>query len=194
MLIFNAEEHKYTNDGVVIPSVTEVIRFLSVDVIANANKELRNASAERGTRIHEACTAYDFDPQCEVDGDIAGYVQAYADFKRDYKIGDWELFEAMFGNEYFAGTLDRFGEIDGIPTVLDIKTGSKLNMKVHGVQLSAYSELLLEHGHVVLQGAILHLKKNGAYTLNTIDCVNLFDLYPVFQKCLYLHNYLKGGM
>ena len=194
MLIFNAEEHKYINDGKVIPSVTEVIRFLSVDVAASANKEMRNAAAERGTRIHEACTAYDFVPQCEVDGDIVGYVQGYAAFKRDYCIKDWERFESILGNEYYAGTLDRYGKLDGIPTVLDIKTGSRLHMKVHTVQLAGYAKLLLENNHPVAQGAILQLKKNGTYTLKTVSDDELADAYFIFKRCLELHNYLKGGM
>ena len=194
MLTFNAEDHSYWLDDERIPSVTEIIRFLNVDVMSSANREMRNAAAERGTRIHEACTVYDFDPDAEVDGDIAGYVKAYADFKRDYRIEEWHLFEAMlYCRDGFAGTLDRYGEIDGVPTVLDIKTGSKLNMRVHSIQLYAYKELLRLNNYKVDQGAILHLKKNGEYSLKLVTDIRVNDDYrDIFYRCFDLHLYLKG--
>lgn len=191
-LIFNADDHSYLYQGVQVPSVTEVIRFLNVDVIGSANKEMRKAAAERGTRIHEACTVYDFDPTADVDGDIVGYVQAYADFKRDFGIRDWLLYEAMFGNQEVAGTLDRYGMVDGKPTILDIKTGSKLHMKAHAVQLAGYAYLLRAGNYLPLQGAVLHLKKDGKYTLKYTDVDIHGTPSLMFRKCLSLHNYLKG--
>ena len=194
MLTFNAEDHSYWLDDRSIPSVTEIIRFLNVDIMTTANREMRNAAAERGTRIHEACTVYDFDPDAEVDGDIAGYVKAYADFKRDYRIKEWGLFEAMLDVFWFAGTIDRYGEIDGIPTVLDIKTGSKLHMKTHSIQLAAYADLLRLNGYEVKQGAILHLKNNGEYSLKLIpDLIENTRYIEIFNHCFELHDYLKGG-
>lgn len=191
-LIFNTNDHSYLYQGKRVPSVTEIIRFLNVDVIGTASREARDAAAERGTRIHEACTVYDFDPDAEIDGDIVGYVQAYADFRRDYGIRDWLLYEAMFGNYEFAGTLDRYGMVDGKPTVLDIKTGSKLHMEAHAVQLAGYAYLLRQNNYLPLQGAVLHLKKDGKYTLKFTD-VDIHGIpSKMFGKCLTLHNYLKG--
>lgn len=192
MLKFKVDDHSYWVNDRQLPSVTEIIRFLNVDIIGSANKEAKEAAAERGTRIHEACTAYDFgDDEC--DGDIVGYIKAYADFKRDYGVKDWSMFETIVGNEHYAGTLDRYGKIDGVTTVLDIKTGSKLHMKTHVVQLAGYTELLLEDRKPVEQGAILHLKKDGAYTLKIVDIDELCDAYLIFRRCLELHNYLKKG-
>lgn len=192
MLTFKVDDHSYWLDDKSIPSVTEIIRFLNVDVMATANREMRSAAAERGTRIHEACTVYDFDPTAEVDGDIAGYVKAYADFKRDYGIKEWQLFEAILGCDMYAGTLDRYGEIDGVPTVLDIKTGSKLHMETHAVQLAAYTCLLHLNGYPAEQGAILHLKKSGDYTLKFVSDLGIGKTYyNVFHDCLRLNYYLK---
>ena len=39
----------------------------------------------------------------------------------------------------YAGTPDRIGKIDGKSTMLDIKTGSKVNKAVLAAQLAAYS-------------------------------------------------------
>ena len=86
-LVFNEDRHEYTVDGVVVPSVTQIIRFLSFDTAATASPAMRDAAAERGSRVHAACTAFDFDGDAaEIDGDIAGYVRAYASFLRDYSV------------------------------------------------------------------------------------------------------------
>ena len=176
-LIFNEERHEYSIGGVILPSVTEICRFLTMDVAEGANKEMRDAAAERGTRIHEACTMHDFEgDECEVDGDIVGYVEAYAAFKRDYKIAEWLLYEHPMGSleRFYAGTLDRICYMDGSPTIIDIKSGTTVNKLVWAAQLKGYELLLrdeMEENHndefnpLDLRSAILKLKKDGKYTL-----------------------------
>lgn len=192
-LTFDEERHEYTVDGVVVPSVTQIIRFLSCDTAAAASPSMRDAAAERGSRIHAACTAYDFDGEdAEVDGDIVGYVRAYATFLRDYCVKGWELFEAQcaYGDD-FAGTIDRYGVIDGVPTLVDIKTGSRLHMLTHRAQLAAYRQVLCAFGYDVNASAILHLKKDGTYVYRAVptpDCAAI----DAFNHCKYIHKYLKG--
>ena len=198
-LTFNEERHEYSVDGVILPSVTEITKFLSVDIAENANHEMRDAAAERGRRIHEACTAYDFDGEnAEIDADIIGYVEAYAKFKRDYQITDWIYYEHPMGSDDagYAGTLDRFGIIDAVPYIVDLKTGTRVAKLEWAAQLAGYRELL-EREHFderidcganlsSARCAVLHLKKDGKYTFYKNLCAE-----NVWGHCYMLYHRIK---
>ena len=200
-VVFDESTHTYTVDGQVLPSVTEIIRFLHYDTAVGADKAMRDYAADRGTRIHEACTAYDFDGEdAEVDADIVGYVQAYAAFKRDYGIADWLYYEKPIGSVElgFAGTPDRIGLIDGKMAILDFKTGSNVNKHALEAQLNGYEVLASTtespyKNDPFLQGLRierlvgLQLKKDGAYRIIDVPLRERF-----FATCLRLHRFTKG--
>ena len=192
--LFDEDRHEYSVDGKIVPSVTHIIRFLACDVAAGASAAMRDAAAERGSRIHEACTAYDIDGEdAEIDGDIVGYVRAYANFLRDYSIKTWLSFEkplCSLGVRQFAGTIDRFGMIDGKGTLVDIKTGSKLNMPMHRAQLSGYEILLNDNGFSVEQKAVLHLRRDGAYSFRLAPSKDA-EAMQAFMLCRQINNYLE---
>ena len=92
---FDPDTHTYTIDGVEVPSVTTVCRFLSYDQKSD-KPWLARVAADRGTRIHAACAMIDYGEEPEEDFDTAGYLKAYRRFLKDYRPG-WE------GIEYIAG-------------------------------------------------------------------------------------------
>ena len=199
-VVFDEATHTYTVDGQVLPSVTEICRFLSYDVAVGANTAMRDYAADRGTRIHEACTLYDFEGEdAEVDTDIVGYVQAYAAFKRDYNVTDWMYYEKPLGSVElgFAGTPDRIGLIDGKMTIVDLKSGSKINKYALECQLNGYemlaSLLEIDYSNPLSQGLNieqlwgLQLKKDGTYRIIQVP-IRL----RVFGNCMILHRFLKG--
>ena len=59
----------------------------------------------------------------------------------------------------YGGTPDWYGLVDGIPTLLDIKTSAQVYAE-HWIQLAAYRLLLQEAGHEVAQVGVLHLPRN----------------------------------
>lgn len=201
-LVFDEAKHEYRLDGVVLPSVTEICKFLAMDVAEGANREARDAAAERGHRVHEACTMHDFEgDECEIDGDIVGYVEAYAAFKRDYQIKEWLLYEHPMASleRFYAGTLDRVGYMDGCPTIIDIKSGSTVSKLSWAAQLKGYELLLRDEMEEKqdetfnpwnLRNAILKLKNDGKYTLYR-DLPN----GEIFFKCNELKReiYKIGG-
>lgn len=195
-LVFNEDRHEYMVDGVVVPSVTQIIRFLSFDTAATASPAMRDAAAERGSRVHAACTAFDFDGEnAEIDGDIAGYIRAYASFLRDYSVKHWLLFEtpmsAVIGEMAFAGTIDRLGSIDNTPTLVDIKTGARMHMPRHRAQLAGYRYLMRENGYVVESSAVLHLRRDGTYGYHAAPPDDP-EAMSAFIACWKIHKYLEG--
>lgn len=113
---FDETTHTYTLDGVELPSVTHIIRYLAVDKANNADPNMALMARERGSAVHEATVMYDYSGEIP-DGfpaEYAPYLEAYVQFVRDYA-PNWMFTEYRMANETlgFAGTLDRFGVIDG---------------------------------------------------------------------------------
>jgi hypothetical protein len=191
-LIFKAKKHEYyTKDGKKIPSVSEMISCLSNLVYGDVDEFVLQRAAEKGTEIHELTLELDTMGEVYVPGELSGYVQAYAQFLKDHDV-KWVMAEtAMKDNDdRFAGTIDRYGVVDGIPTLLDIKTSSKItgkNMTVYEAQMNFYRSMV--EGHIkypVNQMFVLHLKSDGSYSLEDVD-MN----YDLVTCCLIINEKMK---
>lgn len=185
MLTFDESTHTYTINGVVVPSVTEVCRFLSYDQKSD-RPWLAKAAADRGTRIHAACTLIDYGEEPEETPEIAGYLKAYRRFLKDYR-PEWVGIEYITGNAALglAGTVDRYGTLyDGRLCILDIKSGAQLHLAPLRAQLTGYQQLLhAERGFSPAHLYGLHLTKEGTYTLREVPCD-----YELLDACLYMHQ------
>lgn len=189
MILFDPDTHTYTVDGIVIPSVTTVCRFLSVDLKSD-KPWLAKIAADRGTRIHAACCAIDYDCAVEDTEGIEGYLLAYRRFLKDYR-PDWEGIEYLTGNLELglAGTIDRWGTLyDGTRVIVDIKTGATLRDAPLRGQLTGYKRLLSNdrvrfHAQKLYA---LHLKRDGTYTFRPV----LQD-DPLLDACLYIEKAIR---
>ena len=186
---FDEATHTYTLNGKELPSVTHIIRYLAVDKANNADPNAAAIARERGTLVHQEAMLFDY-TNCfssDIDSDCAPYLEAYVQFVRDYK-PQWTLIEHIMGDDSdgmgYAGTLDRFGLIDGKFALLDIKTSYKVDIPSLSAQLAAYSKLLrkeqpiFNEDHVALYG--LQLMRNGKYRL--YKC-NGFKGASLFADC-----------
>ena len=71
MIQFHEASHTYTLDGVDLPSVTHICRFLAYDYKSD-KPWLAEAAARRGTAVHEACALIDYGEEPEESAQIAG--------------------------------------------------------------------------------------------------------------------------
>lgn len=169
MIHFDEATHTYSLDGKKLPSVTEICGLLNN--WGDINPAILMQAARRGTVVHEYCELVDYgvdEDGIEVEPELAGYVIAYMRFLRDYR-PLWEMVEQkVYSDQFgFAGTLDRYGTIDGKPVLLDIKTSSsvnKLQKIIWACQLSAYQLLLAKEGEEVKRWNLV-LKKDGKYQI-----------------------------
>lgn len=198
---FDEATHTYTLDGKELPSVTHIIRYLAVDKANNADPNMALIARERGSAVHEATVMYDYSGEIPDDfpAEYAPYLEAYVQFVRDYKPG-WELIEHQMGNKtlVFAGTLDRFGLIDGEYAILDIKTSYKVDMPSLSAQLTAYRSLLYKEylpakwDEILEKGLNLYglqLMRDGKYRLYKCD-ESVGDI--LFQSCLKIYRATKA--
>lgn len=170
LLEFDDATHTYYADGVKVPSVTQVLSPLYSDVAAVANPILRDMAAKRGSRVHEATMLWDYTGDITddlLDAETAPYITAYIDWERDYRPRMLRI-EYPLTNGHYAGTIDRLAEVDGVPCVIDIKTGQP-DVRAVSAQCYAYRELLRESGTPAEKLYVLQLKKEGRYGFRELD-------------------------
>ena len=174
MLTFDEPSHTYRYDGIVIPSVTQIIAPLS-DYSMIDPAVLARAQA-LGTAVHRMTELYDKDDLDEdsLDEEFNGYLAAWKKFKQDIGFSpitiESKLCDKVRG---FAGTSDRTGMVKNKLgksrlAVIDIKKMYILGPQI-GVQLAAYQHLHTVDGATVLDRYALGLRPDGTYRLKQYE-------------------------
>lgn len=164
-LTFNAERHEYKIDGVIVPSVTQILSAVGLYDYDFVSRETLDVAAERGRIVHQYCEWYERGvlDQSSIDPELQGYFDAYLAAKNHGVIPTPDLIEHRVGSQKYryAGTLDQF--FDG-GWINDIKTG--VRGPEHGLQDSAYWMALT--GDITTKPerlTCLYLARDGSYEL-----------------------------
>lgn len=171
MLEFDDLAHVYRLSGVVIPSVTQILRplhdFRMID------PAVLQAKAEIGTAVHRAAELLDNDDLDEESDDgraalesIAGYLAGYKKFKAEKRPvvieNETRLYHPL---HRYAGTIDRRYEIEGDVWDVDLKSTVAMSPIV-GLQTAAYTEMFKANGHKAkARRGALQLFPDGKYKL-----------------------------
>lgn len=163
---FDGDGHIYLLDGERIPCVSDLCRFVSREVYQDTPQWKMDAAAARGTAVHAATEALDKYGEAEIEDEYLPYLEAYAAFRREHDVS-WELIEYASYHPAFlyAGTIDRYGILDGEKTLIDIKTTYTVHKPLCAASLNLYRLILDVRGYPVDRIEILHLKKDGSYKL-----------------------------
>jgi hypothetical protein len=142
MLEFNAERHEYKLNGVVIPSVTQILKAAGLSDFSGVNADLLQRSANFGTAVHKAIELRSKGTldNNSVDEGLKSYLLQWDAFASQFKFESKKQ-EIVLCHESlkFAGTIDNLGEIDGVETLIDVKTGTPRPSDI--IQLCAYGML-----------------------------------------------------
>lgn len=186
-LVFYEKQHIYMLDGERLPCVSDLCRFLHKEIYKDAPVWQLDAAADRGTAVHKATEELDRTGRAEISEEYAPYLEAYAAFLREHDV-KWELIEHPDYHPVhgYAGTIDRYGTVDGITTLVDIKTTYTVYKPLCSASLNLYRMILEARGTDVERLMIIHLKKDRTYKLIKFD---FDDAVPM--ALLTLHNVLK---
>lgn len=162
--------HIYMLEGERLPCVSDLCRFLHREIYKDAPVWQMEAAADRGTKVHAATEVLDKTGRAEIDGEYLPYLQAYANFRKEHEV-TWELIEYpdYHPSHRYAGTIDRYGLVDGFRTLVDLKTTYTVHKPLCGASLNLYRMILEAREREVERLMILHLKKDGRYRLVPID-------------------------
>lgn len=201
-LTFDKATHRYTLDGVVLPSVTEIMDGIITDY-SKVPADLMEQARIRGQVVHSVCELYDRETLdfSTVATGAWPYLQAWINFRHDCQFVPSFIEQSVYSEKYmYAGTLDRFGVgvFGGRITnaYIDIKTPKQID-DAPGVQLSAYAAAAKECGvpPVATKTSLFSAKRfavylgdNGKYRLERYDSQQDF---PVFLAALQIFHYRK---
>ena len=161
-LSFDEAHHIYRLNGLVIPSVTTLMKPLSDDFYRTVDPEVLDRAAKRGTEIHNAVENYtqfgieDISPAYA--GYFAGFIQWWERRKPVPLATECRVYHKILR---YAGTADLICTINGRLTLVDYKSSAQVNTKLCAVQLEGYDRAYESHGIKIEDRLILHLTKNG---------------------------------
>lgn len=138
-LEYDDDEHIYLVDGVIVPSVTQVLKVQFGGKYANVNRSVLQRAANRGTEIHKAIENY-----CRGDEDLIAIkeVRNFRFLKNQYNFKNLENEKPIIivkdGTPIAAGRLDLVLDIKDGTALADIKTTSTLDKEYLAYQLNLY--------------------------------------------------------
>ena len=183
MIEFIKSTHTYLVDGVVVPSVTQIMKQASDDTYCGIPEEVLIKAAERGTAVHEGICEYDTTKRISADCPI-DYLDRYLNLKVKTQLEPMrqEFILCATVGITFAGTIDMLAKIGGKTALIDIKTSSAKHVDLWSIQLAGYDELLRENGVVVDEHYILHLTSKTAKLISIIPDYKKWNEYKSEQS------------
>lgn len=137
VLEFIPESHTYLVDGVIVPSVTEILDKRFRKKYAGISEETIRRAGQRGTMIHEAIDEY-----CRTGADSG--IDEVRNFRFLQKTYDFEVVRNEvpvlidIDGVTIAGRFDLWLNMNGVDGGADIKTSSALDKEYVGYQLNLY--------------------------------------------------------
>ncbi len=175
-----------------LPSVTQIIRFISNEFYGQIDPVTLHKAADRGTRVHEAIELIDQCGWAPTEEDTEGYIEAYERWRVDHNpkiiATEWRGYHRTM---LYAGTLDKIVELPGQSgvAVVDVKTSSTYYPFLVDVQLAGYAQMLESWpglpGLKVGSAWGLQLKPDGNYRFHPTEDVLKAKTY--FNMCHALH-------
>lgn len=143
MITFDRETHTYLNDGVIIPSVTSIIKAVNGTSYNGVPAAVLEAKAEYGNRVHEWIEHYCLTgEELEQTRTMKMSTDQFKNWKDGIEITSVE--QPVMYKELYAGTYDMKGYYNGKPALFDIKTTISFDEDYLSWQLSMYQLALGE--------------------------------------------------
>lgn len=147
MIEFIEEEHLYLVDGIIVPSVTQILGMIFPDKYKNVDKEILKKKAEFGTAGHAIIEHLDINnPDIALNSILKGQneelnhcIVEYINLCKMFKIEPLEHEKKVCYKKLYAGTLDLIADVDGIESLIDIKFTYKLDKEYLSWQLGMYA-------------------------------------------------------
>lgn len=140
MLEYIEQIHQYLYEGVLIPSVSQILhKYLFKDKYKDVPKVILEAKASYGSTLHEAIEKYENNlllPKLNIYQEIS--MGRYKEIKQENKIEVIKQEEMVCYKGIYAGRFDMIAKVNGLESLIDIKTTAELDLEYLSWQLSLY--------------------------------------------------------
>lgn len=140
MIEFIEDGHIYLVDGVITPSVSEILNFIFPNKYSNVPRQILNSKAEYGSRVHEAIEHLEKGetlPQLNYLQEAS--LMQWKKLKSENKIEVIEQEKMVNYENHYCGRFDMIAKVNGAYSLCDIKTTAKLDLESLSWQLSFYA-------------------------------------------------------
>lgn len=166
-LEYDDESHTYIVDGVIVPSVTQILGVKFGNKYAGVNRSTLERAANRGTAIHEAienfCKYGKYSELKELHN--FRFLATYYEF-RVFE-NETPIIIAKDGTPIAAGRLDLILDIKGDTAIADIKTTATLDKEYLAYQLNLYRiGYMQSYGIEITQLYGVHLREDKRKLVN----------------------------
>lgn len=135
---FIEQGHIYLVDGVITPSVSEILRFIFPDKYKDVPHRVLEEKALFGTHIHEAIEAYEKGKETRLTDMERVTFSQYLKLKEEYQIKPITMEEIVHYEDRFAGRLDMTAYVLDEESLIDTKTTAKVDIESLEWQLGMY--------------------------------------------------------
>lgn len=198
MIEFIDEEHIYLVDGVIVPSVSEILHFIFPNKYSNVPKNVLNAKASYGTKVHEAIEMYEINLKTmskeealdttilanELDYMQVASLKQYVKLKDENNLNVIQQEQMIHYKDKYAGRFDMMAYINEDYSLCDIKTTAELDKEYLSWQLSlyAYAYDYLNKGNNFSKLYAIWLPKKGLGNLVEIERKSNKEIENILRK------------
>jgi len=146
MIEFLEDSHLYLVDGIITPSVTQIIQKIFPDKYKGIDKKILNKKAEFGTKGHSIIEHLDVSDLEQAKKEVLNIknkdleicIREYLRLVEKLKIEPLEHELRVHYKYLYAGTLDMIANVNGIESLIDIKFTAELDKEYLEWQLGMY--------------------------------------------------------
>lgn len=173
-----AETHTYLIDGVVRPSVSEIVSYTLDEDLNNIPIEALKKASRFGTLIHSEIENYENSSYANFDNEI---LKGWLELKEEYGIAVISMESIVFTNDY-AGRYDMLAVVEGKESLIDIKTNRIYPEKHLEIQMGLYLKAL---GKQLPCYCAWYDKVNESWLLKKVNALSL-------EECDYVVSCFKA--
>lgn len=199
----------YNKDGALVPGVTTILGVLNKPALVPwANglglqginvREYVDVLATIGTIGHDLICCHNKRVPFEANGHPAELIDkaencflSYLAWEKQHDVEPILCESALVSEAYgFGGTVDMFANVDGVPTIVDYKTGKAIYPE-HIYQVSAYRKLLEENGYDVEAVRILQIGRDETEGFSERVVDDTARQWELFTHCLAIYRLQKA--
>lgn len=181
------DTHEYLVDGVIVPSITQILKSKFSNKYVGISKEVLNRASAKGTEVHEAIERYCKNSESSELKEVRNF--KFLMEKYNFKVKANEVPIILFKNNepVAGGRLDLVLELDNKIGGADIKRTAKLDKEYLAYQLNLY-----RIGYKQCYGIEWEFLKG----IHLKDDIRKFSNIPINEKMAWqlIEDYFEGGV